>query len=109
MSFQHGVPRGTGEKPTTDHDRRRELQKIIDYKGLVESVASRVSVLLFLSPHPNRWIDPPTPIQHRVARADVKAAKMESRVLHDMEPSQADHATPSFHGSCEGCWHCRRS
>ena len=41
---QHGIPKGSGVQPTTDQDRRKELQKIKDYKGLVDSVNSQVGV-----------------------------------------------------------------
>jgi len=40
--LKHGISRGSGERPTTDQDRRREAQRIGDYKGLVESVNARV-------------------------------------------------------------------
>lgn len=38
------MPKGSGVQPTTDQDRRKELQKIKDYKALVDSVNSQVSV-----------------------------------------------------------------
>ncbi|CAD6583084.1 MAG: Rab geranylgeranyltransferase [Alectoria sarmentosa] len=38
----HGVIRGSGVQPATDQDRRREQQKIKDYKGLIDSVNDRI-------------------------------------------------------------------
>ena len=41
--LQHGIPRGSGVRPATDPDRRKEQQKIKDYGGLVNSVKEKVS------------------------------------------------------------------
>ena len=41
-NLQHGIPRGSGTKPATDQDRRKEQQKIDDYKLLVDSVNNNV-------------------------------------------------------------------
>ena len=41
-NLQHGIPRGSGTKPSTDQDRRKEQQKINDYKVLVDSVNNKV-------------------------------------------------------------------
>lgn len=57
VDMQHGVPRGTGERPATDQDRRRELQKIDDYRGLVTSVALKVGRYRLPSICPNLVID----------------------------------------------------
>ena len=39
---QHGVPHGSWVQPATEQERRKEQQKIQDYKALVDSVNDRV-------------------------------------------------------------------
>ncbi|KAL6717341.1 Rab geranylgeranyltransferase [Lecanora helva] len=43
----HGVFRGTGEKPSTIEDRQKELEKINEYRDLVDSVSSRIDKCLY--------------------------------------------------------------
>ena len=42
VNLQHGIPRGSGTKLATDQDRRKEQQKIDDYKLLEDSVNDNV-------------------------------------------------------------------
>ena len=42
--LKHGITRTSGERPVTDQDRRRELQKINEYKGLVTLIQRKVRI-----------------------------------------------------------------
>ncbi len=44
MNPKHGVPHGSGVQPATDQERRKEQQKIKEYKGLVISVNVKVRI-----------------------------------------------------------------